>query len=158
MRTNRRRFLSLLGIGAASAPLAVKAAADAEIASLTGLQYRQGALALSGVVADDYGGATAASGQLIKGSYQSPYVGAHNYLKVWGKLPDFIEANVRERSKGVHALDYDIACKKSWSMAAKIHEQRKRNYDRMIEQYSVNGKHELAQNAFQKLTGFQWPW
>ncbi len=43
-------------------------------------------------------------------------------------------------------------------MAAKIQEQRQRNYERAIEYYSVNGKHELAQSAFEKIAGFKWPW
>jgi hypothetical protein len=35
--SNRRSFLGLLGIGAVSAPLAVKAAADTSIASMAGV-------------------------------------------------------------------------------------------------------------------------
>lgn len=153
MKTNRRRFLSLLGVGAASAPLAAKAAADAEISSLIGAA-RTGMIAVGG---NPPGEGYPLGIQSAKNVYMSPYVSAHNYIQTFG-VPDFMKDSIRERSKNIYAFDPDIAVKKSWSMAAKIHEQRQRNYDRQVEQYSVNGKHELAQTAFQKLTGFQWPW
>lgn len=154
MRPNRRRFLSLLGIGAASAPLAAKAAADSEISALIGAS-RTGMVAIGGVTPD--GGLPSVEGGQAIGAFESPYVKVHNYIKLFG-VPEFIESNIRERSKNIYAFDPDIAVKKSWSMAAKIHEQRQRNYTRQIEQYSANGKHEMAQSAFKKLSGFQWPW
>ncbi len=155
MRLNRRRMLSLLGVGAASAPLAAKALADQEVGALIG-SNRTGMLALGGMSAE--GGAPASVGQQMQGGvWQSPSISSYKYIQAFG-LPDFIEKNIRERAKNIYAFDPDIAVKKSWSMAAKIHEQRQRNYQRQIEQYSVNGKHEMAQSAFQKLTGFQWPW
>lgn len=153
MQTNRRRFLSLLGIGAASAPLAAKAAADAEVSHLIGAS-RTGMVAVGGLPPSNL---PSVLGNVANGEYVSPYVTAYKYTQAFG-VPDFIKDKLRERSKGVYALDPDIAVKKSWSMAAKIHEQRQRNYQRQIEQYEVNGKHELAQSAFQKLTGFSWPW
>lgn len=154
MKLNRRRMLTLLGVGTASAPLAAKAMADAEVSSLIGAN-RTGMLALGGMSAD--GGGPASIGQQMKGVWESPYISSYKYIQAFG-LPAFIEENIRERAKNIYAFDPDIAVKKSWSMAAKIHEQRQRNYDRQIEQYSINGKHEMAQSAFQKITGFAWPW
>lgn len=151
MKPNRRSFLGLLGIGAVSAPLAAKAAADAEIANLTGL--RRTSLLAAGRSSESYGiPMTAADGCI------NPYIRAHSFIKTWGKLPDFVEDNVRERAKTVHYLDPDIACKRSWSMNAKIQEQRKRNFEYELSRYEYTGKYELAQSAFSKLTGWQWPW
>lgn len=146
MRPNRRRFLSLLGIGAASAPLAAKAVAEAEVSSLIG-SYRTG-LAVAGGIAPSIG---------YPSSEGPSSVPVYNYVKAFG-VPDFVEELVRQRSKNIYAFDPDIAIKKSWSMAAKIHEQRQRNYKRQLDQHSVNGKYELAQSAFKEITGFSWPW
>jgi hypothetical protein len=152
MKANRRGFLGLLGIGAVSAPLAAKAAADAEIAKLTMLRNSD-VLSAGSIPSNGYG-APCQSAE----DYVSPYIKVDNYLKLWGKLPEFVESDLRERAKTVYHLDPDIACKRSWSLNAKIHEQRQRNYKMNIERYKITGKHELAQSAFKKLTGFEWPW
>ena len=154
MKANRRRFLSLLGVGTAAGPLAAKAAVEQEMLSLTsikGMDYLS-----VGNAANSY---PAECGQQIgKEPYKSPYQLAEQYLRLGGKLPSFVEQNVRERAKTVQYLDPDIACKRSWSLNVKIAAQRERNYTAELNRYIVTGKYEAAQSTFQKLTGFQWPW
>ena len=146
MTTNRRRFLSLLGIGAASAPLAAKAAVDQQMMSLTALKH-SGSL-MEGTPADH---------PPIDGG-KSPYVAAESYLKLWNKLPAFVERDLRERAKCVNYLDPDIACKRSWSLNVKIAHQAERNFQRLAERYSNQGKYDIAQETFKKAFGFHWPW
>lgn len=152
MKANRRGFLGLLGVGVVSAPLAAKAAAEAEISNLTGLRGTQ-ALAVG------ISGSTPISSGIGVGSgCVSEYTLADNYLNLWGKLPSFVEDSLKERSKTVFHLDPDIACKKSWSLNVKIQEQRQRNFQRELIRIKRNGKYDAAQSAFQKVTGWQWPW
>lgn len=153
MKTNRRQFLSLLGVGAASAPLAAKVVADNQMASLAGLNNQilaMGVQANTGVQ-----GIPDASGNL---EYVSPYIRVQQYLKLTGKLPEFVEVNLRQRAKNVSHLDPDIACKKSWSLNVKIITQRERNYQYELERLAISGKYDVAQTAFKKITGFEWPW
>lgn len=144
----RRRVLSLLGIGAASAPLAAKAAADAQMGALTSLAGYEVPPLAAGVE-------IATSGIP---SDAKAYISMSNYLKVFGKLPQHIDHDVRERAKRVSYLDPDIAALKSFSMAAKIQWQRERNYDREVERYKNMGWYETMQDSFQKVAGFRWPW
>lgn len=150
MQANRRRFLSLLGLGAASAPLAAKAAADNQMMALTNLRYAN----LSAGHASEYVGSL----RLQSASSLSPNVAAEQYIRLIGKLPSFVEEQVRERAKNINSLDPDIACKKSWSFSVKIQTQRERNYQAEIARYSINGKYEVAQKTFKKISGFEWPW
>lgn len=153
MKSNRRGFLGLLGIGAVSAPLAAKAAAEAEISKLTRLDGNK--LISAGINTSSGIGASP-----IQSSEEwvSPYIKANAYLKTWGKLPDFVEYNLREKAKTIYYLDPDIACKRSWSLNVKIQEQRQRNYLMEIERYKATGKYDFAQSAFKKVTGWEWPW
>ena len=148
MTTNRRRFLSLLGIGAASAPLAAKAAVDQQMMSLTALKH-------SGSLIE---GIPAQGGYPSDGGGKSPYIAAESYLKLWNKLPAFVERDLRERAKCVNYLDPDIACKRSWSLNVKIAHQVERNFQRLAERYSNQGKYDIAQETFKKAFGFHWPW
>ena len=153
MRPNRRRFLSLLGIGAAGAPLAAKAAADAEIAKLAGIS--QSALSTTGIglsagMPQPVGGATGSS-------YKQMMIGASDYVRMFG-VPEVIEYELRDQSKWVAALDPDLASKKSWSMAVKILEQRQRNYERSVERLKKAGWQQKKRSAIKTLLGFDWPW
>lgn len=89
---------------------------------------------------------------------ESPYVLARRYLNTFGKLPDFVEENLRDRARGVNYLDPDIACKKTWSLNVKIMAQRERNYQQLLDRYKDIGNYDSASSAFTKLTGFIWPW
>lgn len=153
MKTNRRKFLSLLGVGTAAGPLAVKVATEQQVLGLTSLKY---AGLSAGNPIDTYG--EVGSQHVSKEAYVSPYIQANNYLKLWGKLPAFVEENLRERAKQVSNLDPDIACKKSWSLCVKISAQRERNYQNLLQQHSKQGTYQEAQSMFSKITGFQWPW
>lgn len=77
------------------------------------------------------------------------------YLKLWGKVPDFMEEDLRDRSKHVYCLDPDIAVK-CWSLNVKIQHQIQRNYQNHITRYERSGWMTNAQERFKELTGFKW--
>jgi hypothetical protein len=151
---NRRSFLSLLGVGAAAGPLAVKAAADAEIGKLSGISYN--ALASTGL--------GLAGGQPVPSlydaangmSYSQQLINAAHYVKIFG-LPEFVEFELRDQSKWINSLDPDIACKKSWSMSVKILEQRERNYQRAVDRMHRTGWQQEKRSAIKTILGFAWP-
>lgn len=152
MKTNRRHFLSLLGVSTAAGPLAVKAAAEAESSSLmnvvtTGLGggYSIGQPAES---ASQSGGYIA---------YEDRVIGVADYIKMFG-VPKSIEETYRLNAQYVAALDPDIACKRSWSMCVKIQEQRQRNYKRQIENLTQRGIQQRAFKTIKTVLGFDWPW
>ena len=144
----RRKFLALLGIGTASAPLAAKAAADAEILALTNFRYTS-ALASGNAMP----GTNVPQAQDLAASQK-----ATNYLSLMGRVPDFVECEARASASYVSSLDPDIACKRSWSMCVKIQEQRKRNYDRIMERWRTMGPQDAARQKFKQTMGFDWPW
>jgi hypothetical protein len=142
---NRRSFLSLLGVSAAAGPLAVKAAADAEIGKLAGIKYNALADMSLGL-----------GGEPDGISYSQQLINATNYVKMFG-LPEFVEFELRDQSKWVNGLDPDIACKKSWSMSVKILEQRERNYQRAVDRmHRVSWKQE-KRSVIKTILGFEWP-
>lgn len=147
----RRRFLSILGVGAISAPIAAKEAADAEVLKLTGIT--------SNTIASGTGLSEAAAD--IRHSSKdelSRCENASKYLMRYSKLPDHVEANIRDNARYVNYLDYDIASKRSWSLAVKVQEQRQRNYERNLARYREGNSYDLAQKAFEAVSGFKWPW
>ena len=148
MKANRRGFLGLLGIGAVSAPLAAKAAAESEMMKLSSIH--------SGILSSGIEASSAPP--MASAEFVSPYIQANNYLKLWGKLPEFVDKELRNRANSVHYLDPDIVCKRSWSLNVKIQAQKERNYHKEIERYRHSGNYAAAQSAFRKLTGWEWPW
>jgi hypothetical protein len=148
MKTNRRRFLSLLGVGAAGAPLVAKAAADAEIAKL----------ALNGNALSSMGLGMAAPPAMMQDgvTHQQMVIGASDYIKMFG-VPEVVEFELRDQAKWISALDPDLACKKSWSMSVKILEQRQRNYERAVERLKKSGWQQKKRSAIKTVLGFEWP-
>lgn len=144
---NRRRFLALVGISAASAPLAVKAAEDALAADMTTLGTDK-----------TLASGTPAVNEMWGGENSKERLRAKSWLHAGGKMPDHVAENMRKQANYVDHLDPDIACKKSWSLVAKVNEQRQRNYTRLIEKESKVGWFEEAQKAFEQATGFKWPY
>lgn len=143
--TNRRRFLALLGVGTAAGPLAAKEAIEAEQIKLTSIGTRA-------VLSGSIGGIPAADGD-----DESVAQMARTYVRLFG-VPAHIERLAQEHARYVANLDYDIASKRSWSLAAKVHEQRQRNYAREMERYRDFNWYGSAQTAFKKVSGFKWPW
>jgi len=141
--TNRRRFLALLGVGTASAPLAAKQALEAEQMKLAGI---------SGRIASGSGEIGYADADDVKISEA-----AVRYAKLFG-VPSHVERRARENAQNVHSLDADIACKRSWSLCVKVQEQRQRNYDSAMAYYRDLNSYGRAQAAFEKISGFKWPW
>lgn len=114
--TNRRKFLQILGVGTASAPLAAKEALDKGIADLTLRDDNASPLAPSTAKIDYYKAANEERrGNLAK---------VADMLRSGGRLPEYAEKCARETASYVHALDPDIASKRSWSMNVKIAAQR----------------------------------
>jgi len=139
--TNRRRFLALLGVGTASAPLAAKQAIEAEQMKLAGI---------TGRLADSVE-------MMDAGDDIQTYEAAARYVQLLG-VPAHVERRAREHAQYVRHLDPDIACKRSWSLNVKIHEQRQRNYERNMASYRDINWYGRAQSAFEKISGFKWPW
>ena len=154
MKPNRRRFLSLLGVGAAAGPLAVKAAADAEIGSSMGMLNIKGfgstALGLSSGQPPD-------AEQVAYIPYEKRLIGAADYIKMFG-IPEVMEFELRDQARYVGSFDPDIACKQSWSMAVKIMTQRERNYQRAVERVEKSGWQQRKRSALKTILGFEWPW
>lgn len=152
MKTNRRRFLSLLGVGTAAGPLAAKAALDESIARQVGISTISvsggGWVAGSGPTADSVG-------QIVP--YEERVAKSMQWIRLFG-FPDFFEKEMRESSKYVHTLDADIACKRSWSMAARIQEQRARNFERQKQSYENQANKLTKKSLLEKALGFEWPW
>lgn len=151
----RRSVLALLGIGSVSAPLAAKAAAEAEIAKLAGITT---ALTPAGMGGPPSQASTIGPNGGLKWlpwEERTRLVAA--YAKTFGIL-SVMEDDFRDRAKSISQLDLDIASKKSWSLAAKIHEQRRRNYDRLIADLETRPAHVMKRQALEKLFGFELPW
>jgi hypothetical protein len=155
MKANRRSFLGLLGVGAASAPLAAKAVADTEIAKLAGIStngFGAGIAGVGGVMPD-----VDAYDVTRHVSYEKRIVGAADYVKMFG-VPKVIEDNFRLNAKYVHGLDIDIACKRSWSMSVKVMTQQQRNYERQIADITKQGVKQRGLKMIKDVLGFDWPW
>lgn len=142
----RRSVIQLLGLAPVAAPLAAKAATDAQIAKLAGITLEGAAAA----------GSYAPSPQGFD-DYNKTRIAASEYAKLVG-IPDFVKEQLRRNSQYVGVLDPDIAAKRSWSMSVKIATQRQRNYERQLELLQHTGWHARSAMAFKKLTGWDWPW
>jgi hypothetical protein len=145
----RRSVLKLLGLAPAAAPLAAKAAADAEIAKLTGINV--------GASAGFYPTHPGPGGSLGFDEYNKLKIAAAGYSEVGG-IPEFVREQLWRNAQYVSYLDPDLASKRSWSMAVKIQTQRERNFQRQLESVRYSGRHATASMAFKKLTGWDWPW
>jgi hypothetical protein len=151
MKPNRRRFLSLLGVGTAAGPLAAKAAADAEVANLMNIR----ALGALGGISGSLPMGSPAEGSNI--SYGQRVIGASDYIKIFG-LPKEVEEAYRRDAYWLSGIDCDIACKKSWSMSVKVMTQRQRNYERNIEHIHKAGWRQKSLDVLKATMGFDWPW
>lgn len=158
MKSNRRRFLGLLGVGVAAGPLAAKQALDASIADQAGLN-------LLGAAGGGFtsGGLPASQGMQAR-SLPNQYIPhdqkvskAIGYLKTFG-VPEFFEKELRSRAMWVEKLDPDIASKKSWSMSVKIMTQRERSYQRYLRAYYDSSSMFKSKGIIEKLLGFEWIW
>lgn len=144
IKATRRKFMSLVGAGAAASPLALKAVADDRIMQMTGAQIAApGFMGPSGAPPD------AAS------SYNQRLISASEFINLFG-LPSAVEAGLRRHS-WVGNLDPDLAAKRSWSMCVKFQEQRARNYARRVAEIHESAAHLRANALLKQTTGFDWP-
>lgn len=148
----RRKFLRLLGVGAAGAPIAAQQMTQADAMGLTRMGDIRGHIASGTGFAEAIEDAEHSSAKEIHRATE-----AAKYLLNNGKLPPHVEERLRDDARDVRYLDYDIA-QKCWSMAAKVHEQQQRNYQRSLTRYKTGDSYNIAQKAFEKATGFKWPW
>lgn len=140
----RRKFLKVLGLGSVVAPLAAKTALENETMALT--VSRSSALAT--------GALTAAGGPMASSMEESAVrIKMSDHMKLFG-IPQHVLQRITEESKWVYSLDFDIANKRSWSLAAKVHEQRQRQFQRKLEQVRNGGASEMARKAFAAAFGF----
>ena len=151
-KTSRRKFFAIAG----SAPLAAKATIDNGIGKLAGMGPSNG-LGMGGLGIQS----GLPEGEIVQGSgvympYEEKLIKAGEYIKIFG-VPDWMEFQMRDNAKYVGALDSDLACKRSWSMAVKIAEQRQRNYNRRIEYMERCAYHERGKSILKKFLGFNWP-
>jgi len=152
MKPNRRRFLSLLGVGTAAGPLAAKAAAESQIADMMNIKAIG---AFGGVGAGLPGQPAEQSGGNVP--YAKRMIGASEYVKMFG-VPQVIDEGLRQNSRWINGLDCDIACKKSWSMSVKVMTQRQRNYEKILESLHKMGWRQKSLDALKSVMGFEWPW
>lgn len=143
--------MRVLGIGTASAPLAAKAALEKETISLMqpGYQIASGAYNIM----PPYVG----HGQLANHSNESIHAKMSDYIRLFG-YPAHVMDQCWSEAKWVNAIDFDIANKRSWSLAAKIHEQRQRNFQRRLDQMKNGGMVEKVRDSFFERFGFNFLW
>ena len=143
----RRKFLQVFGVGAASAPLAAKAASDQAIQNLVGISQT--------VIPTTSIGAEARFSD-SPDDWHNQMDNAASWLRAGKALPDAVLEPLRREAEYIDGFDVDIASKKSWSMAAKVQEQRIRNLDRKIKSFET-GSYKTVRAAAEKALGFKWP-
>lgn len=143
----RRSFLKALGMGSAAAPLAAKAAFEKETLALSAGTQQLAAGALSSLGAP----------QSINDE-ANVRIKMAKHIRLFG-LPKHVLQQIEQEAKWVSSLDFDIANKRSWSLAAKVHEQRQRNLKRKLELLRNGGVVAEAKRMFRKTFGFEFlPW
>lgn len=123
---NRRGVLKRLMM----APLAAKSAAEEVARQVGGIYPGLGAPALHTGLASSAGDVVSvpSSGSSVR---TVPYQVVQNLAR--GMFRQQVEDVLRLEARNFSQLDPDLAfAKKSWSMAAKIHEQRRRNLERLM--------------------------
>jgi hypothetical protein len=127
-KLTRRLFLR----SAAAAPIAAKVVADQAImdqARISPMPVTRNVPHLSRSLAYGESGA-AGSAPAWSGWSQSRRWKA--LCEFFGGIPEYKLRELKMIADNVENLDVDLSAKKSWSMAAKVHEQRKRNYARQV--------------------------
>lgn len=114
MQATRRKALAFLGIGAATAPLAAKEAAEAKVCELASIGVGRAKI---------YG---------ISQSTEDPTAEQYNLAFQVPGVRDELRSLFFEYERDVGSIDWDLASKKSFSLAAKITYQRQRNVERAI--------------------------
>lgn len=146
----RRKFLGILGVGAASAPLAAKEALDKSIADLVMRGQEAAPLAPSSELLTPY--------LDDRDEWRGRVELAAQWLRAGNPVPDHVEKKMRNDASYVSALDPDIANKRSWSMAVKIAAQRERQYEEAKARMLNGNTDHKGKKALEELIGFRWPW
>lgn len=145
----RRKVLKLLGI----TPLAAKATAEKAAMSLTTLNGGN-----PPPIALGFNNRAGYPMSVNAEDSAKRYDRMAGYIRVFGKVPAHVERSAWEEAKYVTYLDPDLATMKSWSLAAKVHEQRQRNYKRKLEEYRDAGWYDRGAKLFKDTMGFDWSW
>lgn len=114
----RRKFLALMGMAPAAAPLAAKAALEKEAATYARVQ------GLDGLAASMPENPASSAPEKVSRVLRT--------ILSDKKMRDEFESLTYESYRHVSVLDPDIACTRSYSLAAKIAFQRQRNVARAI--------------------------
>lgn len=119
---HRRSFLKILGLAPAGAHLAAKEVMDASVMKLSGMS-----VATAGSAGNDYLMDAPAK---VSGPSLTPrhYEMALKIPSIRRKVEDIVRREV-----SVEQIDYDLASKRSYSLAAKVCFQRQRNVERRLE-------------------------
>lgn len=115
----RRKFLALMGMAPAAAPLVAKAALEKEAATYAGIKGL-GGLAAPPIPESPVSGSSDKASRVLRTILSDK------------KMRDEFESLTYESYRHISALDPDIACLRSYSLAAKIAFQRQRNVARSI--------------------------
>lgn len=133
----RRKFLALMGMAPAAAPLVAKAALEKEAATYAGIK---GLNDLAAPMPESpVSGAPEKASRVLRTILSDK------------KMRDEFESLTYESYRHISALDPDIACLRSYSLAAKIAFQRQRNVARSI-------NNDLHGWPWQRLNGFLNRW
>lgn len=149
----RRKFMQAFGVGALSARKVAEEAAK-ELTALSG-GYNPAPLS---VAPPDYPVVQTLWSPPAAAGNQGAMDMVRDYIRTSGRIPEHVERLLRHQTRTIYHLDVDIASKRSWSLAYKITVQRQRNYEILLAERLNQNWYQEAQTAFQKLTGFHWPW
>lgn len=143
----RRKFMSMVGVGAAASPLAVKRAADQAAMGLTGVKVSTPDRDAAGAVPE------------WETSNNDKYLNTADFIQAFG-LPEVIRREIwQEAGDRIYYLDPDLAVKRSWSLSVKFQEQRQRNYKRAIASIQERANEKRARALLKSTTGIDyWPW
>lgn len=145
MKATRRKFMAMLGLGAAGSPVAASAAIQKEMFALTNVAVGSAGSSISGGVPMDVN------------SYDKAIISASDYVRIFG-IPEHVAANMWASANWIERIDPDIASKRSWSLSFKFLEQKRRNFERSVERMKISGPYVRGRAAFKATTGWDWPW
>jgi len=133
----RRKFLAFMAAG----PVAAKAAADK--------------VALGHMGISTTGLADPIDQPCTSGSETEDGIKTLDWLRAHG-IPEWRMEDIEKEAKFVRALDPDLACNKSMSLAAKIYSQRDRQLARLIDEETSLRMRNRARDAWLKKAGMSW--
>lgn len=149
MKQTKRGFLKLLS-GAAFGGKKVVETAAAEAVKLAGVDGSGFGYAHSPFIGGSVGPILANEGPV------NAREAVWKQMLRSGSLPSWKVNEIKEETDRVYSLDPDLATFRSFSLAAKVHIQRQRQYDRAIASARKRLDLDDLREAFLKKHGFDW--